>query len=149
MKLKVKVADSVFEVEIDNLEARPIIALVDGLCVEVWPEEAAGPTAAPTPGPEKQAASPISHSAVRHIEPVIAAGDVDKSRVIVAPIPGVILSVAVCEGASVAVGQEVCVLEAMKMKNIIRAQRTGKVAAVRVANGDHVKHGQILIELAD
>jgi glutaconyl-CoA/methylmalonyl-CoA decarboxylase subunit gamma len=148
MKLKVKVEETVFEVEINDLEARPIVALVDGLCFEVWPEAVSVPAAAPAPAFVKPVERPAAPAA-RRVEPAIAAGDVDKSRVILAPIPGVILSVAVGEGASVSVGQEVCVLEAMKMKNVIRAQRSGKVAAVRVANGDHVKHGQILIELAD
>ncbi len=63
-----------------------------------------------------------------------------------APIPGVIVSVAVQPGQAVTVGQELCVLEAMKMKNVIRAPRAGVIAAVRVAVGQTVKHKDVLVE---
>jgi biotin carboxyl carrier protein len=74
---------------------------------------------------------------------------VDKGKAVLAPIPGVILSVAVCAGATVKVGQELCVLEAMKMKNAIRSTRAGVIANVYVSEGDHVKHGQVLVDFAD
>jgi biotin carboxyl carrier protein len=41
------------------------------------------------------------------------------------------------------------VLEAMKMKNAIRAPRDGQIAVVRAALGQHVKHHEILMEYAD
>jgi biotin carboxyl carrier protein len=69
--------------------------------------------------------------------------------VVTAPIPGVIISIAVKEGDIVKFGDEICVLEAMKMKNAIRANRAGKVAAICVTIGDQVRHGQTLIEYTD
>ena len=69
-------------------------------------------------------------------------------KAIYAPIPGVIDSVAVGPGDVVSMGQEVCVLEAMKMKNIIRAPRAGQVAVVHVSAGQHVKHNDLLLEYA-
>lgn len=60
-----------------------------------------------------------------------------------------IISINVKEGDTVANGQELLVLEAMKMKNSIRANRSGKVRALRVAIGDQVRKGQVLIEYAD
>lgn len=62
-----------------------------------------------------------------------------------APMPGVVLSVEVAPGAVVARGQLLLVLEAMKMKNDIRAERDGVIAAVAVAAGDQVKHGDPMI----
>ncbi|KAJ2376405.1 hypothetical protein IW150_002006, partial [Coemansia sp. RSA 2607] len=57
---------------------------------------------------------------------------VDTSRLVLAPMPGVIVSVAVSEGDTVAEGAEVAVVEAMKMQNVLRAPRAGVVKAVNV-----------------
>jgi propionyl-CoA carboxylase alpha chain len=63
-----------------------------------------------------------------------------------APLPGVIDSIAVQPGDQVEAGQELCVLEAMKMKNVIRSARSGEVARLHVSVGQHVKHNDALIE---
>ncbi len=60
-----------------------------------------------------------------------------------------IVAIAVKPGDAVKPGQELLTLEAMKMKNAIRANRDGVVAAVLVAVGDHVKHGQALVEFTE
>jgi biotin carboxyl carrier protein len=49
----------------------------------------------------------------------------------------------------VVAGQELCVLEAMKMKNTIRASRDGEISKVHITVGQHVKHHDILVEYAD
>ena len=59
-----------------------------------------------------------------------------------APLPGVIVSIDVQAGQSVKAGQQVCTLEAMKMKNAIRSDRDGVIAQVNVKAGDLVKHNQ-------
>jgi biotin carboxyl carrier protein len=46
-------------------------------------------------------------------------------------------------------GQDLLTLEAMKMKNAIRATRAGTIAAVHVNVGDQVQHGQVLLEFTD
>ena len=61
-----------------------------------------------------------------------------------APLPGVIVSIDVQAGQSVKSGEQVCTLEAMKMKNIIRSDRDGVIAQVNVNAGDLVKHNQPL-----
>ena len=63
-----------------------------------------------------------------------------------APMPGVVLTVEVCVGDQVTRGQTLLVLEAMKMKNDIKAERDGTVIGVHVGAGDQVKHGDVLIE---
>ena len=70
-------------------------------------------------------------------------------REVRAPIPGVILIVAVQPGASVTPGQELCVLEAMKMRNPICAGRAGVIQTVHVTAGKHVQHREVLMEFAD
>jgi len=152
MKIKVKIDEQVFEVEINDLAARPIVALVDGQCFEVWPEEEGGLTMTERMPAESSAPAVPSPRPIVVAAPAPSAqpaGDVDKNKAVLAPIPGVILTVAVCAGATVKVGQELCVLEAMKMKNAIRSTRAGKIANVYIAEGDHVKHGQVLVDFAD
>ena len=63
------------------------------------------------------------------------------------PLPGVIIDVKVNVGDTVAKGQTVVVLEAMKMENNINADRDGKVVAIQVAKGDTVADGAALIVL--
>ena len=72
----------------------------------------------------------------------------DKARWVRAPIPGVIVAIAVKPGAKVQIGDELCALEAMKMRNAIRATRAGQIAAVHVTVGQHVKHQELLVEFA-
>jgi biotin carboxyl carrier protein len=67
---------------------------------------------------------------------------------IVAPMPGTILSVAVTVGQQIETGQVVCVLEAMKMKNPIRATHAGAVTEITVQAGQTVAHGELLVRLA-
>jgi glutaconyl-CoA/methylmalonyl-CoA decarboxylase subunit gamma len=66
-----------------------------------------------------------------------------------APIPGTIISISVAEGEQVKHGQELCILEAMKMKNAIRSGRDGKIAKILVKEGDSVQHSQVLMEYSD
>jgi biotin carboxyl carrier protein len=61
------------------------------------------------------------------------------------PLPGVILSVDVSVGAQVKVGQKLMVLEAMKMENIIEADREGTVSAIKVSKGESVLEGADLL----
>jgi len=63
---------------------------------------------------------------------------------VVSPMQGTVLKVEVSDGASVEAGQVVCVVEAMKMENEIKAHRTGTVEGLAVAPGDAVTSGQVI-----
>ncbi len=141
MKLRVKIADETFEVEVKDLTARPIIAEVDGEAFEVYPEESAAAVDAVEPG-----CTPVPAA---RPTPAPAPSGMASGKSVLAPIPGVIIAISVKPGDSVTRGQELCVLEAMKMKNAIRASRDGKIAAILVNVGDHVKNSQVLIEFTD
>lgn len=67
---------------------------------------------------------------------------------LVAPMPGLIVRVAVAPGDSVQAGQGLVVMEAMKMENELRAPAAGVVKAVLVAPGTAVERGAMLVELA-
>lgn len=144
MKTTVKIDNQSFEVEIGDLNARPVLAVVDGETFEVWPEEtrAAAP-AAETPKPAASAPRPAATPAAA------PAAAVNRAKAVNAPIPGTIISIAVKPGDSVVQGQELCILEAMKMKNTIRAGRAGTIATIYVKESDSVKHNQALMEFAD
>ena len=64
-----------------------------------------------------------------------------------APLPGVIKSIAVRPGQRVAADDELVVIEAMKMDNVIRAPRGGTVGTVHVVEGRQVAYGELLVEM--
>jgi acetyl/propionyl-CoA carboxylase alpha subunit len=66
-----------------------------------------------------------------------------------APMPGLVVDVAVSPGDRVRAGQTVAIIEAMKMENDLKAEADGVVAAVRVTPGEPVEKGAVLVELAD
>jgi propionyl-CoA carboxylase alpha chain len=72
----------------------------------------------------------------------------DTSRQVRSPMPGLIVSVAVASGEEVKLGQELCVLEAMKMENVLRAERDGVVGEVRITARDTVAADQVLLTFA-
>ena len=145
MKIHVKIQNKTYEVKIGDIHARPIQATVDGETFEVWPEEMTLPSEGYQPPSSTSADKPVKQVSIE--EPTSSA--VDKIKQVKAPIPGVIISITVREGEKVAYGQELCVLEAMKMKNAIRSGRSGTIARVMVKEGDSVLHSQILMEYAD
>ena len=63
------------------------------------------------------------------------------------PLPGVIIAVKVNVGDAVKAGQEVAVLEAMKMENSIEATHDGTVTAIHVAKGDSVLEGAPVVTI--
>lgn len=148
MRVTVKIEERFFEVEIGNLHTRPIIAIVEGEQFEIWPESTFAPRSVPAAAPASTVSSPAPapRPATSAAVPVRAPGaDV---RAVYAPIPGVIVHVLVRPGDQVETGQELCVLEAMKMKNSIRSPRTGEIGRVAVAAGDQVKHHDLLFEFS-
>ncbi len=145
MKMRVVIDAQSFEVEVGDLSARPILATVDGDTFEVWPEANGTALAEVLQTAEPPLGKTMVSPGTAPEVVVVSA----KSKVVAAPIPGVILTVNVKTGDVVRFGQELCVLEAMKMKNIIRANRAGKVAAVCISPGEQVKHNQTLLEYSE
>ena len=72
----------------------------------------------------------------------------DTSRMILSPMPGLMVSVDVAVGQEIKAGETVAVIEAMKMQNIIRAERDGTVKSVGPKAGDSVAADELLIEFA-
>jgi propionyl-CoA carboxylase alpha chain len=72
----------------------------------------------------------------------------ESSRFLLAPMPGLLVSVAVEAGDDVKAGQELAIVEAMKMENVLRANEDLTVAAVLVSPGDSLSVDQPIIEFA-
>ena len=133
---KVNVNGIPFEIEMQkpiNAAKHPALAATrrTASAAPVETPVAAAPAAA-APAPAKPAAQPAA----------AASGNALK-----APLPGTITSVNVKVGDTVAVGQVVLVLEAMKMQNNIEAEQAGTVTAINVNPGDAVMEGSVLLTI--
>lgn len=144
MKIKVEIDGQQYEVSIEDINARPVVAIIEGERYEVWPES-----------DDSEDSTPINRPPVSIPVPVPAATVSDKpaqrvdAKNITSPLPGVIVAILVKPGDQVKRGQELCTLEAMKMKNAIKSTRDGKIASVEVSVGDQVGHGQVLLTYAE
>jgi propionyl-CoA carboxylase alpha chain len=72
----------------------------------------------------------------------------DLSKFLLSPMPGLLVSLAVTAGQEVKAGQELCIVEAMKMENLLRAERDGRVAVLHAKPGDSLAVDQTIIEFA-
>jgi propionyl-CoA carboxylase alpha chain len=72
----------------------------------------------------------------------------DTSKMVLSPMPGLVVTLDVVAGQQVRAGETVAVIEAMKMQNIIRAERDGVVKTVGAQQGDSVAADEILVEFA-
>jgi propionyl-CoA carboxylase alpha chain len=70
----------------------------------------------------------------------------DTSKYLLCPMPGLVVSLSVAEGDEVKAGQALAVVEAMKMENILRAERDGVVAALNAAPGDSLAVDDVILE---
>ena len=70
----------------------------------------------------------------------------DTSKMLLCPMPGLIVKVDVAEGDEVQEGQALCTVEAMKMENILRAERTGVVSKINAGPGDSLAVDDVIME---
>jgi len=72
----------------------------------------------------------------------------DLSKFLLSPMPGLLVSLAVDEGQEVKAGEPLAVVEAMKMENILKAERDGTVGTLRAKPGDNLSVDQVILEFA-
>ena len=109
--------------------------------------------AAPAPAPQAAAsvqtapaqAAPAPQAAPAQAAAPAASGN---GKPVTSPLPGVIVDITVKVGDSVKAGQQVAVLEAMKMENAIEADHAGTVTAILVNKGDSVLEGVPIVTIA-
>ncbi|MCD8032820.1 biotin/lipoyl-containing protein [Alistipes sp.] len=138
-----------YNVQIDNVNETSTVAhvVVNGVDYEVEIEGAktttvSKPQVAPAP---KSANSAMITPSSATPSPRIAAAAPSSGYSVKCPLPGTVLSVKVAAGDTIAAGQTLVVLEAMKMENNIDADRGGVVKQVLVQQGATVMEGDVLI----
>jgi biotin carboxyl carrier protein len=134
---QVNVGGKEYQVEIEDISTQPVRAVVNGREVQVWVSRRESEVAAARPEAAPLAAPPTTQPGT------------DQEQEIRAPMPGSIVSVAVQPGDRVEAGQDLCILEAMKMNNRLRAPRAGTIAQVHVSVGQQVQHDDLLVTFAD
>jgi len=89
--------------------------------------------------------SPLAAAFARHMPEKKAA---DTSRFLLCPMPGLIVSIDVKEGDEVKAGQTLAVVEAMKMENVLKAERDVTVSKIKAKKGDTLAVDDVILEFA-
>lgn len=141
---KFKINGNNYEVAINSVEGQTASVSVNGTPYTVELEEApAAPVQAPVSAPAATAA-PAPAPAVAAAPAPAASG---AGKAVTSPLPGVIIAIKVNVGDVVKAGQEVAVLEAMKMENSIEATHDGTVTAINVSKGDSILEGAPVVTI--
>ena len=151
---RVRVSGKTYQIEVDDTGKSPLQVIVNGrpFTVEVeWQGAASEATVRPeiVPArPEREAVMPAAGRPAQPPTPQLSDSERASAATVDAPMPGVILEVRVRSGDAVSRGEELCVLEAMKMRNSIRSPRDGEIQDVLVAAGAKVAYGDPLVRFA-
>jgi propionyl-CoA carboxylase alpha chain len=70
----------------------------------------------------------------------------DTSKALTCPMPGLVRAIHVSEGEEVQAGQQLCTVEAMKMENVLRAERNATVKAIKARPGDSLAVDAVIME---
>ena len=146
-KYSLKINGNQYEVKIDDINEASTLAhvTVNGTKYDV---EIEGGKAAATAKPAVVPAPAATALSVPPNTPIAskpAAAPVATGAKVTCPLPGTVIAINVKEGDTVAAGQTLLVLEAMKMENNIDAERGGVVKQILVAAGATVMEGDVLI----
>ena len=147
---KYKINGAQYDVTIDSISGNLAKVEVNGIHFEV---EMQGSTLVednlPTPSAvaEVAASAPTVAPAVEAAPAPAAKGAAGAGTPVKAPLPGVVTKVLVSAGQTVKKGDNVLVLEAMKMENNITAECDGSVTGICVAAGDSVMEGTVLLTI--
>lgn len=152
---RIRVSGHTYQVEVDDTGKSPLQVSVNGRPFSVDVEWLGAPSEA-TVRPEVMPTNTPPASGAATVRPLpqpptprVSEAERNTATTVDAPMPGVILEVRVKPGASVSRGDELCVLEAMKMRNSILAPRAGEIGEVFVAAGAKVAYGDPLLSFAE
>lgn len=154
-RYKLEVRGREFSIDVQELAADDFEVVVDGETYEVsLASDEDLPVANIHPAFAPSAAAPAKAAPVVSVRPraVPAAGarkSGSGSAALNAPMPGVIIAVCVEAGDTVTRGQEIAVLDAMKMHNSIKSPRAGKIREVCVTQGHAVGHGDPIVRFEE
>jgi propionyl-CoA carboxylase alpha chain len=74
--------------------------------------------------------------------------EADASKALRCPMPGLVVSIGVAEGQEVEAGEALATVEAMKMENVLRAERGGTIARIMAKPGDSLAVDAVILEFA-
>jgi len=140
--LRIKVGDNWYNVEVGELTQSPVQVTVEG---ETFLVEVEGLPTQPTSRPRRGRTQ--TPGIVVPPPPTRGSAGSGPDNIIASPLSGRVISILVRPGDRVSAGQEVCVVEAMKMEQSIRAARDGVVKEILVQPMDSVRTNDPLIEL--
>ena len=135
---KFKINGKPYEVSVNGIADGTADVTVNGVNYSVEIENAPAAVTAPAPAPAASAAPAA---------PAAAAAPAG-GKMVVSPLPGVVIDVCVKEGEAVKRGQKLAVLEAMKMENEILSESDGTVTKIFVKKGDSVLEGADIATIA-
>jgi len=145
LRIKVVVNGHSYQVEVGDPCLSPVSVNVDGQLYQVALEPDTSSLApVPAPGQAARPSPPDVAPALGTPASASTSGHPLNQRHVKAPMPGTILDIAVKPGDRVSTRQTLCWLEAMKMKNAIRAPRAGVIASVHVCDGQAVASRDVL-----
>ena len=131
-KVRVRVGDCWYDVEVGDLDSDPVRTVVDGVQVDVSLRDLAGAVETP----------PSAHSSGR------AAIRSPQARMdFFAPVSGVIVSLTVSAGDQVVTGDKVCEIELKDGVKMLRADWSGVIKSVNVKSGQKISAGHLIAEL--
>ncbi len=139
---KYKINGNIYKVAVGDIDDNIAQVEVNGVPYKVELERKAAPVkvvSAP-----KAAAAPRTSTGEKVIAKPSAGS---KGNAVVAPLPGVVLSIPVKVGDTVNAADTVLLLEAMKMENAIHAGHDGRIASINVNPGDSVLEGATLLTI--
>ena len=140
-KLRVRVGTKWYQVEVEDIGSDPVKVLVDGEMYEVSLTDTGIVS-------EQEKNSLSESSSINWDETVdIHESENEDRRVFNSPMPGSVISVSVNIGDLLEIGDQVCILEAMKMQQIVITDVSGEVTKIVVDPGDQVSQGAPLIVL--
>lgn len=140
-KFKVVLDGQAFEVEIREMGNDELQVMVNGEVHHLTVEEIQAESGASNSGTR----IPTQPRQTGPLPPLPKKSAPTQPGMLTAPMPGDIVAIEVKVGDTVEPGQPVCVLEAMKMKNVLRASQHGKVAEIMVQLGQSVDYGAALV----
>lgn len=139
-----KINGNQYNVDINSVEGNIASVSVNGTSYQVELEDA---PAAPVQAVPVQTSVITPATAPAQAAPAPKPAASGAGKPVTSPLPGVIIAVKVNVGDSVKAGQEVAVLEAMKMENSIEAVQDGTVTAIHVAKGDSILEGAAIVTI--
>ena len=128
--MKIRVEKKWYNIEVDSISSDSAVVLVDGEKFEVKLEDVEK-----TSELIEEVSGPISNSVgVR----------TDNYKEFKSPMPGIIISILVQTGDDVSQGQDICVLESMKMQQTLKSDMAGTIMGTSVSQGDQILDGDVI-----